>query len=110
MEGETVKLNCSNTNNILFAFWIINGTEYSLSDLLSTPTYTFDLQDNSLTINNAQKALDGISFQCVIAQQASEIGYLTVLSADAYFTSPSEFTRFSTSTISGIYSTIIIVL
>ena len=89
-----IKFNCSSMNNILIAIWIINGTEYSLSDLLSIPTYTFDLQDNSLTINSAQKALDGTSFQCVIAQQASEIGYLTVLSADAQMTSSSESTRF----------------
>ena len=84
MEYETIKFNCSTTDDgLLIAFWIINGSEYSFSDLISTPTYSFDLQDNSLTINNVHKGLDGTSFQCVIAQQASKIGYLTVLSAEA---------------------------
>ena len=92
-----VKFNCSTTNNDFIAFWIINGSEHGWSDFRLTPTYMFDLQDNSLTINSVQKGLDGTSFQCVVAQQASEIGYLTVLEQFTSSSSPSSFATTSRS-------------
>lgn len=101
MEGETVRFNCNTTNNVFIAFWIINGSEHGWSDFRLTPTYTFDLQDNSLTINSVQKGLNGTSFQCVVAQQASEIGYLTVLSGMEQFTSSSSLSSFATTSRSG---------
>ena len=93
MEGETVKFNCSSANNALTAFWIIDGIEHDLRDLRRTSTYTFDLLDNSLTINNATKGLDGTAYQCVIDQQASEIGFLTVISKEQFTRSPSRYLR-----------------
>ena len=97
MEGATVKFNCSSTDNTLTAFWIINGIEYSWRDFALTSAYTFDLQDNSLSINNINMSLDGTSYQCVIDGQRSEIGYLTVTINDTLTNSPSPSTHFTTS-------------
>ena len=79
MEGDTVKINCSGTDSTLTAYWIINGSQFSLRSFRSIPTYSFNLVDNSLVIHNVSRRLDGISYQCVIERQASQIGYLTVI-------------------------------
>ena len=79
LEGDTVKFNCSSTDSRHLAFWIINGSEFSWRSFRSIPTYNFDLQDNSLTIINVTRNLNGTPYQCVINWQVSQIGYLTVI-------------------------------
>ena len=79
-EGENAKLNCTPTQRSgLIATWIINGKRHYWTDFMATPAFSFDLYDNSLTINNASLDLDGSSFQCVIDRRPSRIAYLTVL-------------------------------
>ena len=79
-EGENTVLNCTPAQRIgLIATWIIDGERYYHTDFMSISTYTFDVQDNSLTVHNASRNLDGTSYQCVIDRRASRIAYLTVL-------------------------------
>ena len=75
------------------AIWVIDGLQYYWSDFRSIDHYTFNRADNSLTINNSPRTLDGSSYQCVLSQEESNIGYLTVL-----YKSPSTVyvTQFST--------------
>lgn len=98
--GETIKFNCSRSDNDLPAIWIINGIQYTWRDFDTTVVYAFDIRDNSLTINNASRNLDGTSFQCVIDRQESQIGYLTVAQLDKK--SASCHGSQSTSVISGM--------
>lgn len=80
IEGKSVRLNCSMaiiSDDI--ATWVISGVEYYWSDFSSIHFYTFDLRDNSLTVNNSPRLLDGTSFQCVLGDHESQIGYLKVL-------------------------------
>ena len=79
-EGESTKLNCTMAAiSEDIAIWVINGLEYYWSDFANIELYSFDLRDNSLTIHNSPRALDGTSFQCVLDNHESRIGYLTVL-------------------------------
>ena len=86
-EGDSVTFNCSSTMNEFFAVWIIDGWQYLWSEFENSETYTFNQLDNSLTINNSPRSLNGLSFQCVIDRQESQIGYLTVLYTDDNSTS-----------------------
>ena len=87
VEGDSVTINCSSTMNEFFAIWIIGGLQHLWSEFENSETYAFNQLDNSLTINNAPRSLDGLSFQCIINQQESQIGYLTVLYTDGNSTS-----------------------
>ena len=79
-EGESIKFNCSmGVISEDIATWVINGLEYYWSDFLIIEVYTFDLQDNSLAIHNSPRSLDGNSYQCILDNQRSRIGYLSVL-------------------------------
>ena len=94
LEGESIRVNCSNTMSDSIAIWIIDGLQYYWSDFRSIDQYTFNRADNSLIINNSPRTLDGSSYQCVLSQEESNIGYLTVL-----YKSPSTVyyvTQFST--------------
>lgn len=73
--------------NEFFAIWIIGGLQHLWSEFENSETYAFNQLDNSLTINNAPRSLDGLSFQCIINRQESQIGYLTVLYTDGNSTS-----------------------
>lgn len=80
-EGETIHFNCTlaaEQSNQLIAVWIIDGLQYYLGDFKRTSTYSYNLADNSLTIHNISRTLDGSSFQCIINRQASKTGYLIV--------------------------------
>ena len=80
VEGESIKLNCSMaviSEDI--ATWVINGLEYYWSDFSKIEVYTFDLLDNSLTIHNSTRFLNGNSYQCIVDNCRSQIGYLSVL-------------------------------
>ena len=61
------------------ATWVIDGLEYYWSDFGSTKRYSFNLRDNSLTIHYSSPSLDGSSFQCILDNRRSRIGYLRVL-------------------------------
>ena len=61
------------------ATWVIDGLEYYWSDFGSIQIYTFNLRDNSLTIHHSPISLDGTSFQCILDNRRSRIGYLRVL-------------------------------
>ena len=80
-EGEGTKFNCTLAQAMsgLIATWIINGQRHYWTDFMLIPTYSFDLRDNSLTVHNASRNLDGSSYQCVINRLASRIAYLTIL-------------------------------
>ena len=93
LEGESIRINCTSTMSDSIAIWIIDGLRYYWSDFRSIDQYTFNIVDNSLTINNSPRTLDGSSYQCVLSQEKSNIGYLTVL-----YRSPSTvyITQFST--------------
>ena len=73
--------NCTSINpsgqNI--ATWVIDGFQYYYADLLDSPCFTYNQFDNSLTIRNASKGLDGYSFQCKLNRRSSNIGYLSVV-------------------------------
>ena len=79
LEGESIRMNCTNTMSDSIAIWMIDGLQYYWSDFRSIDQYTFNRADNSLTINNSPRTLDGSSYQCVLSQEESNIGYLTVL-------------------------------
>ena len=78
-EGESLTLNCTSTMTSSIPLWIINGVQYYWSDFKRIDQYTFIVANNSLTIHNVPRTLDGASYQCVFNQQASQVGYLTVL-------------------------------
>ena len=61
------------------ATWVIDGLEYYWSDFGSIQTYTFNLHDNSLTVQHSPTSLDGTSFQCILHNRRSQIGYIRVL-------------------------------
>ena len=77
--GEPARFNCSAVQEDVVAFWVINEYQYDWTDFITSTTYNFDLLDNSLTVNNSTKSMDGTSFRCVINGHASRIGYLTVV-------------------------------
>ena len=93
LEGESIRINCTSTMSDSIAIWIIDGLRYYWSDFSSIGQYSINIVDNSLTINNSPRTLDGSSYQCVLSQEESNIGYLTVL-----YKSPSTVyvTQFST--------------
>ena len=76
VEGDSVTINCSSTMDEFFAVWIIGGWQYLWSEFENSETYTSNQLDNSLTINNSPRSLDGLSFQCIINRQESQIGYV----------------------------------
>ena len=75
------------------ATWVINGLEYYWSDFSRIEVYTFDLRDNSLTIHNSPRSLDGNSYQCIVDNCRSQKGYLSVL----YIKSPTSPTTSNSS-------------
>ena len=80
VEGESVTFNCSMAvMSEDIATWVIDGLEYYWSDFRSIQIYMFNLRDNSLTIHNSPTSLDGSSFQCILDNHRSRIGYLHVL-------------------------------
>lgn len=79
MIGETVRFNCSGVQEHLVAVWIIDGSPHDWTDFITITTYTFDMFDNSLTVNSPPKSLNGTSFQCVLDGHRSRIGYLMVI-------------------------------
>ena len=80
VEGESITFNCSmSAMNDDIATWIIDGLEYFWSDFGTKQIYSFNLSDNSLTINYSPTSLDGSSFQCILDNHRSQIGYLRVL-------------------------------
>ena len=96
-EGESTKLNC--TMAVIsedIATWVINGLEYYWSDFAIIEVFSFDLRDNSLTIHNSPRTLDGASFQCILDNHESKVGYLTVLHLSP--TAPTSNSSNSTST------------
>lgn len=94
-EGETIKFNCTSVNPTVqnFATWVIGGFQYYFADLLNSPLFIFSAYDNSLTVRNASRSLDGYSFQCILNRRSSNIGYLNVVvSVNTTVSSPSTFT------------------
>ena len=91
LEGESIIINCTSAMSGGIAIWIIDGVQYYWSDFKSINEYTFNRVDNSLTIINSSRTLDGTSYQCVLHQEESKVGYLTVL-----YTFPSTGTPLST--------------
>ena len=66
----TFYCNASSVTMAVVAVWVINGTTYSHTD----QEYTFN-HDNSLSVT-AEMDLNGTSFQCILNQIRSNIGYL----------------------------------
>ena len=79
LEGESTQMNCSTLPDDISVIWILNGRQYYWSDFNNLDVYTLNALDNSLTINNAPQTLDKTSFQCVVNNHPSAVGYLTVL-------------------------------
>lgn len=80
-EGETLTYNCTSISpsgqNIVT--WVIDGFLYYYADLLDSPFFTYNRFNNSLTIRNVSKGLDGYSFQCILNRRSSNIGYINVV-------------------------------
>ena len=80
IEGESTKMNCSTgVINEDIAIWEIGGLEFYWTEFADIEVFSFDLRDNSLTINNSPHSLDGTSFRCILGNYESQLGYLTVL-------------------------------
>ena len=80
-EGDSKKLNCTMAAlSEDIAIWVINGLEFYWTEFANMEVFSFDLRDNSLTIHNTPRSLDGTSFRCILDNHKSNIGYLTVLS------------------------------
>ena len=77
-EGESIRINCTSTMNGI-AIWIIDGLQYYWSEFKTIDLYTFNRADNSLLIHDSPRTLDGSSYKCVLNQEESSTGYLTVL-------------------------------
>ena len=90
-EGESVRINCTSTVSGI-AIWIIDGLQYYWSEFKSIDQYTFNRADNSLIIHDSPRTLDGSSYKCVLNQEESNTGYLTVI----YEVSNNTVTQFST--------------
>lgn len=104
VEGESIKLNCSvGVISEDIATWVINGLEYYWSDFSTTEVYTFDLRDNSLTIHNLSRFLDGNSYQCILDNCRSQIGYLSVLYNKSHTSSTTTNSSYSSLTGKWIY-------
>ena len=91
MIGETVQFNCTGIQEHLVAVWIIDEHPHDWTDFIPASTCTFNLLDNSLTVNNSPKSLDGTSFQCVLNGHTSTIGYLTLVGTPTEESSQSVF-------------------
>ena len=79
LEGESIRFNCTRTMSDSIAIWIIDDLQYYWADFRNIHQYTFSRADNSLTVNNAPRTLDGTSYQCVLNQEESNTGYLKVV-------------------------------
>lgn len=88
-EGESTRMNCTTSMNTDVVFWRINGTDYRWDEFDDIDDYTYDIFDNSLTINSSPRRLSGTSFQCLLHHQIpSAIGYLTVISPTQTIVTP----------------------